>query len=143
LTIDTSELEGNDDYSDVSDGKSDGQQDHIPRNEPAQSQSYQNHFLFQQRSSQTTLETRHLHPPSLEVPFLLDTFAENVNLIAGVVCMPQVKQLVRAVRNSGPDSLTASREALLFSVYYAAVASMEYEDVCMHLQKHAPMGCCR
>jgi hypothetical protein len=59
----------------------------------------------------------------------LDVFAENVNLFLRIVHIPTVTHLVREIRSSGITHLSPSNEALVLSICYAAVISMEDDDV--------------
>lgn len=89
----------------------------------------QHAFLFGHNPGLSGPGARQLHPPPLEVPFLLDAFSENVNLITRLVHMPGIGQLTRQLRSTSSTTLSASQEALLFSIYYAAIASMEADEV--------------
>ena len=46
-----------------------------------------------------------------------------------MVHIPTVTKMVRGLRVTDMKSLTPAKEALLFSIYYAAITSMEEEDV--------------
>jgi hypothetical protein len=48
------------------------------------------------------------------------------------VHVPTVTKMVRNLRGSDMTSLMPSNEALMFSIYYAAITSMEEEDVSSH-----------
>ena len=43
--------------------------------------------------------------------------------------MPTINKMVRGIRGTDMSRLSASNEALLFSIYYSAVTSMDEEDV--------------
>ncbi|PYH89488.1 hypothetical protein BO71DRAFT_389567 [Aspergillus ellipticus CBS 707.79] len=86
-------------------------------------------FLFGLNLHPSTPNLRELHPLPSQIPFLLETFTENINAFLALVHMPTVSKVVRDWRSSGMKSLTTSNEALLFSIYYATIASMEEEDV--------------
>jgi hypothetical protein len=49
--------------------------------------------------------------------------------MAQIVHMPTVTKMVRNLRGNPTARLTPSNEALMFSIYYAAITSMEEEDV--------------
>lgn len=68
-------------------------------------------------------------PLPSHVPFLLDVFSENVNFMLQGVHMPSVMTLSRNMRHSDPSTLDPVDEALMFSIYYTAVTSMEEDDV--------------
>ena len=86
-------------------------------------------FLFRHNLSATPSSLHDFHPLPSQIAFLLDVYSENVNVFFGIIHVPTVTQLVRQLRSSGPTSLTPSKEALMFSIYYAAVTSMEKDDV--------------
>ncbi|RAL08049.1 Zn(II)2Cys6 transcription factor [Aspergillus homomorphus CBS 101889] len=86
-------------------------------------------FLFGLNLKSGTPDLRELHPLPSQIPFMLETFAENVNQFLGIVHMPTVTTVVREWRSSGRNALTPSNNALLFAIYYATIASMEDEDV--------------
>lgn len=82
-------------------------------------------FLFRHNLSPSTPDLRDFHPLPSQIPFLLDVFSENVNVLARIVHIPTVTKMVR----DGKTRLTPANEALMFSIYYAAVISMEEDDV--------------
>ncbi|KAL1850533.1 hypothetical protein Plec18170_006818 [Paecilomyces lecythidis] len=88
-----------------------------------------NAFLFRNHLSSSAPNLSEFHPLPSQVPFLLDVFVENVNCVAGLVHMPTVTKIVREWRASGMTRLIPSNEALMFSIYYTAVASMDEDDV--------------
>jgi hypothetical protein len=59
----------------------------------------------------------------------LEVFSENVNVFVMTVHIPSVTKMVRNSRGNTMTRLTPSHEALLFSIYYAAIISMEEDDV--------------
>jgi hypothetical protein len=46
-----------------------------------------------------------------------------------VVHVPTVTKMIRDLRGRDMTSLTPANETLMFSIYYAAVTSMEEDDV--------------
>lgn len=86
-------------------------------------------FLFRHNLSPSAIDLCDFHPLPSQIPFLLDVFSENVNFISQIVHMPTVTKMVRDWRGSGMTKLTPANEALLFSIYYAAITSMEEDDV--------------
>ncbi|KIV81118.1 hypothetical protein PV11_08565 [Exophiala sideris] len=85
-------------------------------------------FLFRHNLSATPSSLHDFHPLPSQIAFLLDVYSENVNVFFGIIHVPTVTQLVRQLRSSGLTSLTPSNEALMFSIYYAAMTSMEEDD---------------
>ncbi|KFY27854.1 hypothetical protein V493_03261 [Pseudogymnoascus sp. VKM F-4281 (FW-2241)] len=86
-------------------------------------------FLFQLNLSPSHPDLRKLHPLPSQIPFLLSVYSENVQAFIHILHMPTVTQIVRDMRDSNMASLTPANEALLFSIYYATVTSMEEDDV--------------
>jgi hypothetical protein len=86
-------------------------------------------FLFQHNLSPLAPDLHDLHPLPSQIPFLLDVFSENVNIFLQIVHVPTVAKMVRSLRGTGTLALTSVNEALLFSIYYAAVGSLEEDDV--------------
>ncbi|KAJ5726314.1 uncharacterized protein N7483_007671 [Penicillium malachiteum] len=67
-------------------------------------------------------------PSDRHIPFLINVFSENVNIIAQTVHIPTIDKMMRDLRGD-LSKLTPANEALMFSIYYAAVTSMEEDDV--------------
>lgn len=86
-------------------------------------------FLFQHNLGAATPDSRQFHPLPSQIPFLLNTYEENVNVFVHIVHMPTVTKMMRELRGGDTSTLTPANEALLFAMYYAAIASMEDEDV--------------
>ena len=86
-------------------------------------------FLLRPHSTLSPSSYREFHPLLSQIPFLVDVFLENVNLIIHILHVPTINQMVRDLRDKGMAHLTPSNEALMFSIYYAAIASMEEEEV--------------
>ncbi|KAI0455794.1 hypothetical protein F5B21DRAFT_182384 [Xylaria acuta] len=86
-------------------------------------------FLFQHNLNSSGPDIRELHPLPSQIPFFLDVFSENINAAVQIVHMPTVNKMARRSRGSDITRLTPANEALMFSIYYAAVTSMEEDDV--------------
>ena len=86
-------------------------------------------FLFRHNLSPSAPDLREFHPLPSQIPFLLDVFSENVNSLGQFIHMPTVRNMVREMRTGNGTTLTPANEALMFSIYYAAVTSMEDDDV--------------
>ena len=126
LKMDTRSLAGHESDSsedDASPGKTPSTQ------ELERSPSERHAFLFRHNLSPATPDLREFHPLPSQIPFLLDVFSENVNLFIQIVHIPTVTKMVRDLRGSGMTRCTPAHEALMFSIYYAAINSMEEEDV--------------
>ena len=83
-------------------------------------------FLFRHNLGSSRPDIRAFHPLSSQIPFLLNVYNENVNQIIQIVHIPTITKMIRDVRI---NSLTPPNEALMFAIYYAAVTSMEEDDV--------------
>lgn len=86
-------------------------------------------FLFRHNLGISAPSSREFHPLPSQIPFLLNTYAENVNIFVQIVHIPTITKMTREVRRGDMSNLTAANEALLFAIYYAAVTSMEEDDV--------------
>lgn len=86
-------------------------------------------FLFRHNLSASSPDLNAFRPLPSEVPFLLSTFSENVNFFLQVVHIPTITKMLRSKRGPNASSLTPANDALVFSIYYAAVTSMEDDDV--------------
>ncbi|OAP61543.1 hypothetical protein AYL99_03746 [Fonsecaea erecta] len=89
-------------------------------------------FLFRHNLAPAAPNLDELHPLPSHLPILLDSFSRNVNVFMQIVHIPTFTKMV-----FGPDGvrmahLTPSHEALIFSVSYAAVTSMEEDDAMNH-----------
>ncbi|KAJ5999024.1 hypothetical protein N7451_006834 [Penicillium sp. IBT 35674x] len=89
-------------------------------------------FIFRHNLNPSTPEIREFHPLPSQIPFLLNVFSENVNSIAQIVHMPSTSKMISELRGD-MSKLTPSNEALMFSIYYGAVTSMEDEDIMINL----------
>jgi hypothetical protein len=77
--------------------------------------------------SSTMVSMRSLHPSPSQIFILWEVFKENVDPLVRVLHRPTAKNiLINASSNT--DSLSRSAEALLFSIYYGAVASLTPEQ---------------
>ncbi|KAJ5153139.1 uncharacterized protein N7482_009617 [Penicillium canariense] len=88
-------------------------------------------FIFRHNLMPSTPDLREFHPLPSQIPFLLDIFSENVNMFMQAVHKPTITKMIRELRGD-MTGLTPANEALMFSIYYAAVTSMEEEDVVMN-----------
>lgn len=90
-------------------------------------------FLFRHNLNPQTPDNHAYHPLPSQVPFLLNVFSENVNLIMRVVHMPTVNKMIQSLRGNDFSTMTPANEALMFAIYYAAITSMEEDDVGLFL----------
>ena len=126
LKIDTRGLAGDESDSsedDASSGKTPSTQ------ELERTPSERHRFLFGHNLNSSAPDLSVFHPLPSQIPFLLDVFSENVNFFSQIVHIPTVTKMVRESRSNGMMRLTPANEALMFSIYYAAIISMEEDDV--------------
>jgi len=83
-------------------------------------------FVLGYRSSDVDLST--LHPPQAQVPFLWQIYVDNIDPLIKILHVPTMSKNVRDLRHNMKD-IPPAMEALLFSIYYAAVTSMEPAEV--------------
>ncbi len=90
-------------------------------------------FLFGHNLQPRRPDLQEFRPLPSQIPFLFQTYVDNVNCLIQVVYAPTVSEMVRNLTSSNPIELTAGEEALMFAIYYAAITSMEDEDVSIAL----------
>ena len=93
------------------------------------SNTHQYGYLFQLPSTPSDSNLRDFRPLPSQIPFLLEMFSENVYPLLCVVHMPSIKKMVHDMRSTGAKAFSAPKEALLYSIYYAAIVSMEEDEV--------------
>lgn len=87
-----------------------------------------NHHSFIMGYNSTDVDLKGLHPPRAQIPLYWQTFQLNVNPVTKLVHTPTMENVITEIQNN-LDSLSASTEALMFSIYYATIVSMTPEDV--------------
>jgi len=87
-----------------------------------------NSFIFRHNLLPASPDLREFHPLPSQIPFILEVYSENVNSVAQCVHMPTVTRMIRELRGD-MTRLTPVNEALMFSIYYAAVTSMEDDEI--------------
>lgn len=101
-----------------------------PRNGHERTSLERNAFMFQHiRVKHPATDLHTYHPLPSQIPFLLDIYSENLNLVIQVVHTPTVTKLTRNLRGHNVTNLSPAQEALMFAIYYAAITSMPEEDV--------------
>ncbi|KAK2674824.1 hypothetical protein RAB80_009808 [Fusarium oxysporum f. sp. vasinfectum] len=85
-------------------------------------------FLFRNSQAPASPGEQDFSPLPSQIPFLLDVFDENINLIMHIVHMPSIRKMVRPSPGTAAK-VSLKHQALLFSIYYAAITSMEDDDV--------------
>ena len=88
-------------------------------------------FILGYRSADVDLQQ--CHPLPQQIPLLWSVFQENVDPLVKVIHKPTMELVLREARKSSA-SLSPANEALVFSIYYAAVTSMTSDEVCLQVQ---------
>jgi len=83
-------------------------------------------FIMGYNSSDVNLKT--LHPLPSQIPFYWQTFLENVQPLTKLMHGPTMNNVIKEVQHN-LDSLSRSTEALMFSIYFATITSMNSEEV--------------
>jgi hypothetical protein len=83
-------------------------------------------FIFGFRSANVDL--RPLHPLPSQIPFIWSVYLQNVDPVIKVLHTPSMTKLVSEI-SVNRNSLTPPVEALMFAIYYAAITSMEDDEV--------------
>lgn len=82
-----------------------------------------------QSSRTSTYDTSSLFPLASQIPYLLEVFTERVHSITAVPHIPSLKKVVRRNQTKSRKDLSSSEEALLFAVFYAAICSLDDDEV--------------
>ncbi|KAH6724423.1 fungal-specific transcription factor domain-containing protein [Leptodontidium sp. MPI-SDFR-AT-0119] len=83
-------------------------------------------FVFGYASSNVKL--RSLHPLPSQLQYYLKVFTKNVDTLYKILHIPSMEGLMREAEDSF-ESLTSAKEALLFAIYFAVIASSSPEEV--------------
>ncbi|KAI4859096.1 fungal-specific transcription factor domain-containing protein [Hypoxylon rubiginosum] len=86
-------------------------------------------FIFRHNLGWPTPNLHEFHPSPSQVPFLLYVFSENINIMLQIVHIPTVNKMMGDLRDNDVSTLTPANQALMFSIYYAAITSMEEDDI--------------
>ena len=99
--------------------------DALQPQEPQEDGTARHSFLFGYRSADVDFDS--LHPSEEQVRFLWRVYQENVEVLLKVLHIPTMENLL----NEGIKTcdMVPGDEALVFAIYYAAVASMEADEV--------------
>jgi len=87
-----------------------------------------NHQSFIMGYSSSEVDLKPLHPLPSQIPFYWQTFLENVQPLVKVLHGPTMNKVIKEVQNN-LDSLSRSTEALMFSIYFATITSMNAIEV--------------
>ncbi|KAI0521538.1 fungal-specific transcription factor domain-containing protein [Xylaria bambusicola] len=113
LTDDSSDSSGDEDSPVAADPQTDRHLDH-------------HGFIFGYSSSNVDL--RSLHPLPSQMLFYWQVYMDNVDPIVKLLHVPTMTKTVKELR-SDMSTMTPGVEALMFSIYLAAITSMEQDEV--------------
>lgn len=100
-----------------------------PTQELDRTPSERHGFMFGHNLGGPAPDLSQLRPLPSHVLYLIDVFNTNVNYFLQIVHIPTVTALISRSRSNRTE-LSPANEALMFAIYYAAVTSMEDEEVC-------------
>ncbi|RYP08730.1 hypothetical protein DL764_001750 [Monosporascus ibericus] len=83
-------------------------------------------FVLGYRSSEVDLSK--LHPLPSQIPFIWQVYVENVDPLVKILHVPTMNKIIRDCRNS-MKNLSPGLEALMFSIYFGSITSMEEDEV--------------
>lgn len=86
-------------------------------------------FIFGYRSSDVDL--RKLHPLPSQIPFIWQVYCENVDPVAKILHVPTMDNAIRKLRTD-MDRISPGMEALMFSIYYGAIISLDEDEIKMN-----------
>ncbi|KAI0002842.1 fungal-specific transcription factor domain-containing protein [Xylariaceae sp. FL0662B] len=89
------------------------------------------HHGFVLGYSSSNVDLRELHPLPSQIPFIWQVFIENVDPLVKILHVPSMDKIIRELRSNMQD-ISPGLEALMFSIYYAAITSMEDAEVKMN-----------
>ncbi|KAI2626791.1 fungal-specific transcription factor domain-containing protein [Xylaria nigripes] len=113
LTDDSSDSSGDEDSTVTADRQAEHRADHHA-------------FIF--GYSSTNVDLRKLHPLPSQMLFYWQVYMDNVDPIIKLLHVPTVTKIVTELR-SDMCSITPATEALMFTIYLAAIISMEADEV--------------
>lgn len=101
---------------------------------PATAASATDHhgFILGYRSHDVDLAK--CHPLPSHATFLWSVYLENVEPLAKILHVPSMEKIFREARK-GNAKLSPPDEALIFAIYFAAVTSLDPEDVSIPIPK--------
>ncbi|RYP74727.1 hypothetical protein DL770_007546 [Monosporascus sp. CRB-9-2] len=83
-------------------------------------------FVLGYKSSEVDLSK--LRPLPSQIPFIWQVYVENVDPLVKILHVPTMNKIIRDCRN-GMNNLSPGLEALMFSIYFGSITSMEEDEV--------------
>ncbi|CAK7207668.1 hypothetical protein SEUCBS139899_010479 [Sporothrix eucalyptigena] len=100
--------------------------DSTPQQDDDQPEADHHAFIFGFQSS--TVDLRPLHPLPSQIPYIWQVYQENVDPVVKILHIPTISKLIREARTN-LDNISPAAEALMFAIYYAAVNSLEENEI--------------
>ncbi|TKX19022.1 fungal specific transcription factor domain-containing protein 70 [Elsinoe australis] len=88
-----------------------------------------NGVLFGHSSNLASPDAPTFFPLPSQIPFLLEVYTDRVHFVVGLPHMPSLKKVLQQCRSSRWDAISPSEEALVFSVFYTAICSLDEDEV--------------
>ncbi|KAM0543181.1 hypothetical protein ACHAPJ_012436 [Fusarium lateritium] len=105
----------------------DSDEEETPDSSPAVAVSGGHHsFIFGYRSADVNLEK--CRPLPSHIPFLWSVYQDNVEPLLKVLHIPTMEPIFRDARKNH-EQLSPGNEALVWAIYYAAITSLEPDEV--------------
>lgn len=86
-------------------------------------------ILLKYSLSSTSHDASTYLPMASQVPFLLEVYSERVHFIIGLPHLPSLKKRLQQRRGGRMENLSPCEEVLVFSVFYAAICSLDEDEV--------------
>ncbi|EFX01037.1 c6 zinc finger domain containing protein [Grosmannia clavigera kw1407] len=86
------------------------------------------HHAFCFGFQSTTVDLRPLHPLPSQIPYIWQVYLENVDPVVKVLHTVSTSKLIRNARTN-LDDISPAAEALMFAIYYAAVTSLDENEI--------------
>lgn len=120
--------------------RDDSDYDGTPTDSPATGiSSFTDHHAFVLGYRSADVDLGKCHPLPSHVTFLWSVYQENVEPLIKLLHIPTTDLILRDARKNS-DKLSPGQEALAFSIYFAAVTSLEPEEVCICSHPSRPLS---
>ena len=86
-------------------------------------------FIYRRPEAYNNNEISNLLPMASQIPFLLEVYSERVHYVTGVPHMPTLRKIPRLRSRKDAQTISADEDALVFSVFYTAICSLDDEEV--------------
>ncbi|KAI0410187.1 fungal-specific transcription factor domain-containing protein [Xylaria palmicola] len=121
--------------TDESSDSSDDEASPVAANPQADQHIDHHGFIFGYSSS--NIDLRSLHPLPSQMLFYWQVYMENVDPIIKLLHVPAMTKVVKELR-SDMSTVTPGVEALMFAIYFAAITSMEPDEVMTNFGAEKP-----